>query len=60
MVAIVPARSWSRETWRPLTPMRLPVAELWVHHGATGDSSLATLRAYDRYHVRHHRWAALG
>lgn len=60
MVAIVPASSWSLETWRALTPMRLPVDQVWIHHGATGDSSLATLRAYDRYHVRHHRWAALG
>lgn len=60
MVDIVPAAVWSREKWRTLTPMSLPARELWVHHGAIGNPDLATLRSYDRYHVRNRGWSALG
>lgn len=57
---IVPAAAWRRETWRPTPRLPLPVGELWVHHGAAGRPDLATLRSYERYHVRTRGWAALG
>jgi hypothetical protein len=56
---IVPASSWRTLTWR--TPSRIgPTNEWWVHHGATGTATLATLRAYERYHVLTLGWAAPG
>lgn len=57
---IVPAADWRRERWGRLTPLRLPVGELWVHHGAAGRPTLATLRSYERFHVRSRGWQALG
>lgn len=57
---IVPAASWRRERWGRLTPLKLPVGELWVHHGAAGRPTLATLRSYERFHVRSRGWQALG
>lgn len=57
---VVPAAVWSKERWRPLSPMSLPASELWVHHGAIGNADLATLRSYDRFHVRNRGWAGLG
>lgn len=60
MVDIVAADQWRQQPWRALTPLALPVDELWVHHGASGQPTLATLRAYERYHVRTRRWRAIG
>jgi hypothetical protein len=33
---------------------------MWVHHGASGDSTLRTLQAYERYHVGVLGWRAPG
>ena len=60
MMNIVQASQWRQQTWRPLTPLTLPVGEFYVHHGASGAATLATLRAYERYHVQTLGWAALG
>lgn len=57
---IVPASQWRRERWRTPAAIPTPTSEVWLHHGAAGTSSLATLRAYERHHVRINGWAALG
>lgn len=56
---IVPAAAWRRLRWG--TPALIgPTDEWWVHHGAVGAPTLATLRAYERYHVANNGWLALG
>jgi hypothetical protein len=59
-VKIVPRREWTRQQWGSLRAMSLPAPELWVHHGASGSATLATLRAYERFHVVQRGWAGLG
>lgn len=58
-LTVVPASKWKLLSWRPL-PSIAPTSEWWVHHGATGTANLATLRAYERYHVQTLGWSALG
>lgn len=60
MVDIVPAAAWRRQRWGMLRSMPLPRPGVWVHHGASGAPTLATLRAYERHHVVNRGWAALG
>ena len=55
----VPAGEWRALSWR--TPSWIgQTSECWIHHGARGQPTLATLRSYERYHVRTLGWYALG
>ena len=60
MTRIVPADEWRLLEWQPLTPLTLPVDELWVHHGAKGTGKLGTLRSYERFHLQTRGWRAPG
>jgi hypothetical protein len=40
--------------------MRLPAAEVWLHHGAAGTSSTATANGYAAYHIRDKAWGEVG
>jgi hypothetical protein len=59
MSRIVPAAAWRRLQWRTV-PRIGPTGEFYVHHGAAGAPTLATLRAYEAWHVRNNGWSALG
>jgi hypothetical protein len=39
-------------------PVRQPA--VWLHHGASGSSSVATANAYARHHIVTNRWADVG
>jgi len=55
----VAAADWRTRSWR--TPSWIgQTGECWIHHGASGSATLATLRAYERYHVDTLGWYALG
>lgn len=55
----IPASDWRTQQWR--TPSWIgETDECWIHHGASGSPTLATLRAYERYHVLTLGWYALG
>jgi hypothetical protein len=60
-VNIVPYRQWSDVTPRG-TPsaIRLPAPRLWLHHGASGTSTVATARAYARFHIVTQGWTHVG
>lgn len=62
-MSIVPRNRWCtvpQSSWWQPTRMRVPAAEVWLHHGASGSSSLATANAYAAYHIRSRRWGELG
>ena len=54
---IVPASQWRTLDWRLSPTIVTPSPELYLHHGASGTSSLATLIAYERHHVLGNGWA---
>lgn len=56
----VPAENWRLLSWGTPASIAGPVGEVWLHHGAAGTASLATLRGYERHHVLTNDWAALG
>ena len=54
-----PASQWRTLNWS--TPSWIGrTSEIWLHHGAAGSPTLATLRAYERHHVSTNGWLALG
>ena len=55
----VESSRWRQQRWRGLSRIS-PTDEVWLHHGASGSPTLATLRAYERYHVGTLGWSALG
>jgi hypothetical protein len=60
-VNIVPYREWCDVTPRG-TPARIatPAPRLWLHHGASGTSTVATARAYARWHIVNNGWMHVG
>lgn len=55
----VPATQWRTLPWG--TPARIGrTSTVYLHHGASGRPTLATLRAYERHHVATNGWQALG
>lgn len=59
-VDIVPFRVWAGRPLPQLTSIPTPTSDVWLHHGASGASSLATIRAYLRHHVQTNGWATIG
>ena len=59
---IVPRNDWAGDIPPNGTPPRiaLPAPRLWLHHGADGDSTIDTARAYARYHIRQRGWLDIG
>lgn len=53
---IVPASQWRTLDWRLSPTIVTPSPELYLHHGASGTSSLSTLIAYERHHVIGNGW----
>ena len=57
---VVPFRQWAGQPLPNLRSIPTPTADVWLHHGASGTSSLATIRAYLRHHVNTNGWATIG
>ena len=57
---IVEFRTWAGQDLPALRSIPTPTADVWLHHGAAGTSSLATIRAYLRHHVNTNGWATIG
>lgn len=59
---IIPFAEWARGITPRGTPSRIPVKQnvKYLHHGATGVSSIATCRAYANYHIKHKKWLTIG
>ena len=57
---IVPFRQWAGQDLPALRSIPTPTGDVWLHHGASGASSLATIRAYLRHHVNTNGWATIG
>lgn len=58
---IVPRNQWC-DTPRRSVPARipLPAPAVWLHHGASGTSSIRTARAYARFHIVNRGWQDIG
>ena len=57
---VVPFRQWAGQDLPALRSISTPTGDVWLHHGASGASSLATIRAYLRHHTRVNGWATIG
>lgn len=55
---IVPRSEWAGDLRPRGTPSRIatPTPRLWLHHGASGSSTVATARAYIRWHINNNGW----
>lgn len=62
MSEIIPFEEWARGITPRGTPSRIPVKQntKYLHHGATGVSSIATCRAYANYHIKKKKWLTIG
>ena len=57
---IVAFRQWAGQDLPALRSISTPTGDVWLHHGASGASSLATIRAYLRHHTQVNGWATIG
>lgn len=59
---MIVARSEWCDTPRRSQPGRipLPAPDVWLHHGASGTSSIRTARAYARFHIGTRGWQDIG
>jgi hypothetical protein len=60
-VTIVPRSGWCTVPRRSV-PSVIPARQntVWLHHGASGTSTVATANAYTRWHIHNNGWADIG
>jgi len=59
-VNVVPRDVWCRRPGGTPPRIATPTPRLWLHHGATGTSTVDTACRYVAYHQAHHGWIDVG